>query len=316
MSETVGNEMKRWTRNFDTGTNAIQPQIAVVVSSYNNPHALQLCLEGYRRQSFLQDARQQFHLILADDGSGAEVEQLFSNFADQISFPVTFIQQEHRGWGKPRMLNWAVLEARAEKIIFSDGDCVPRIHFVKKHWRCLEEKVVSCGRRVDLLEDVSRQLTVESVKSGMLDSPLWLLKRILKKQVDYGEQGFILPSGFAKIVQFFSTNVSPTILGSNFSVQKKWLFEVNGFDESFQTPGLGEDSDLERRLKRIGLKMKWITHQIVQFHLWHPLTVVGQESNKTFESFKKSRNTSAVRGIKELQEELKSSSFKIRTSPD
>ena len=59
------------------------------------------------------------------------------------------------------------------------------------------------------------------------------------------------------------------ILGSNFSVYKDELLEINGFDERFKYPAAGEDSDIESRLRRNGLIVKTIRNQAIQFHLYH-----------------------------------------------
>lgn len=296
--------MKKWTKNFDLNTNTSHPKIAAVVSVYNKPRDLQLCLEGWQRQSFLLDHPLELHLILADDGSGPETEEIFSKFSAKVSFPTTFLHQNHRGWGKLRMSNWAILESKADQIIFTDGDCIPHIQFVKNHFESFEENAVCCGRRADLMEEITKNLTLEDVKTGTLDSNFWLLQNILKDKIEYGGHGFYFPEWTAKIIRLFSRTKSPTLLGSNFSIYKKWLFEINGFDETFETPGIGEDTDLERRLKMMGLKLKWITHRAIQLHLWHPLTEVGEKTWQTFEMLKNKSNRTALKGLKELQSEL------------
>lgn len=292
--------MKRWTRNVDLNAGVIIPKIAAVIAVFNKSRDLALCLEGYRRQSFMINYHQEFEMILADDGSGPEVEDVFSRFADQVSFPTTYIRQEDRGWGKLRMLNWAVLESQAERLIFTDGDCIPHRHFVMSHFECNAENRVSCGRRVDLMENLSLNLTREDILSRKLESLSWLLRNIYKGEVEYGGQGFYLPAWLAGMVPAFSKNAGPTILGSNFSVHRKWLIKLNGFDETYDGPGYGEDSDLERRFKMLGLEMKWITGRAVQFHLWHPLTEVGEKAKGIYESLNKKENISALKGIKEF----------------
>lgn len=102
--------MKRWTKNLKEIEKKL-PQATIAVSSYNKPRELGLCLEGYRRQSFLEKPRESFQLILADDGSVPEIEKIFLDFSQSVTFPVTFLQQEHQGWRKPRVLNWAIAES-------------------------------------------------------------------------------------------------------------------------------------------------------------------------------------------------------------
>ena len=292
--------MKRWTKNDNLNAGVIAPRIAGVMAVYNKPREFRMCLEGYRRQSFFIDHHQEFQLVVADDGSGPEIEEILSRFADEVSFPVTYLRQEDGGWGKLRMLNWSVLECRAERMIFTDGDCVPHRHFLSSHYEHSDPNTVYCGRRVDIMEELAGELTVEDIRGGKLESPWWIVRNILKGKTDFGEQGFYLPELLARLVPTFSKNSRPTLVGSNFSIRKKWLLDLNGFDETFTRPGYGEDTDLERRLGFPGVKLEWITYRAIQFHIWHPLTAVGEESKKIFESLKALGNKTALKGIKEF----------------
>lgn len=290
-------QMKKWRLNEPDSP----PKISVVVAVYNKAKEFEMCVEGYRRQSFQTNEKKPFELIIADDGSSKEIEQLSKQFAGQTRIPTTYLFQNDAGWGKLRMLNWAALEARADRIVFTDGDCVPHRHFVKCHHENIKENNVLCGRRVDLMEEVSKTLTLRDIRDGILESPFWIAREILRKRVDFGEQGFFLPRWTSKLVTLLSKNRTPSLLGSNFCIQKKWLYEVNGFDESFKSPGLGEDSDLERRLILRGLTLEWITYQAIQYHVWHPLTQVGDQSRNIFEKHKILNNKTALKGLKELK---------------
>lgn len=281
--------VKRW---FQNRTHHL-PKISVVIAAYNRPRELELCLEGFRRQS-LQD----FELILADDGSKPEIEAMFKKFAGEVAFPAVYLWQEDRGWGKLRMLNWAILEAWAENLCFIDGDCIPHCHFVRAHAEGSCKNAVQCGRRVDLMDKISSVISAQDVKAGRLDDPFWMLSRILKDEVDFGWQGFYLPRFAARSATSFLRK--PALLGSNMSLRKKWLMEVNGFDESFNVPGLGEDTDLERRLEMAGLTVEWITYRAIEYHVWHPLTAVGIKAHAIFDSLKSQNRKTALKGIQEF----------------
>lgn len=288
--------MRKWSKKSE-----FKPEITVVIAAYNKPRELEICLEGYKKQSALTQMHRSFEVILADDGSGPEIEQIFKQFSETFPFPTTYLYRPDQGWGKLRMLNWAILESQSEKIIFTDGDCAPHKHFVRAHILSCKKNEVSCGRRVDLMEKISKRLTATDIKEGKINSYFYLLQGILKKEIEFGEKGFYFPSWVSKLFSPFLKNEEPTILGSNFSIYKNWLIKLNGFDESFETPGLGEDTDLERRLKASGLTLKWVTHQAIQFHIWHPLTEVGEKSHKIFEALKQKGNIKALKGIEELQ---------------
>ncbi len=286
--------MKSWSSDRPSHPNA-----TLVMAVYNKPREFQMCLEGYRRQSY----RGPWQLLLADDGSKPEIESIFEAYSKQVPFLCTYLRQEDRGWGKLRMLNAAVLESKADWMIFTDGDCVPHQHFLRAHTGHAEEKTVLCGRRVDLMEEISKPLTPEDVSNGKLDSLSWFFPNYLKDKMDFGQQGIYIPRFLADFFNPYWRKTAPSLLGSNMSLHKKWLMEVNGFDEAFDRPGFGEDTDLERRLKMLGLKFKWITHQAIQYHVWHDLTTVNR-SIETFEKLKQSNNRRATIGIDELKKSL------------
>ncbi len=290
------NGMRSWRRGLSE-----QALATVVMAVYNKPRELKLCLEAYRRQSILNSSPQGFELLLADDGSSPEIEEIFAEFSRSVSFPTLYLRQDDNGWGKLRMLNWSVIESFCPIIIFTDGDCLPHRNFVSAHLRHLEEGFVSCGRRVDMMESLASKFCVVDLKAGKLESWQWILRHILDGGAEFGEQGLYLPAHLVRALTFFSKNKTPTLVGSNFSLHKKWLYELNGFDETFRTPGLGEDTDIERRMKKIGLKMKWVTYRAIQFHLWHPLQVVGETSHRTYEELKIKDNDKALIGLNELQ---------------
>jgi hypothetical protein len=61
------------------------------------------------------------------------------------------------------------------------------------------------------------------------------------------------------------------IVGCNFSLYKEDLLRVNGFDERYVLPSIGEDSDVEYRLALAGITVKPMMHLAVQYHLYHKL---------------------------------------------
>jgi hypothetical protein len=73
------------------------------------------------------------------------------------------------------------------------------------------------------------------------------------------------------------------MLGCNFSLYKKDLLRINGFDELYNGPGFGEDSDVEYRLSLIGVKGKSLRNIAIQFHIYHPHTITSKATQQRFE---------------------------------
>ena len=59
------------------------------------------------------------------------------------------------------------------------------------------------------------------------------------------------------------------ILGCNWGILKKNILAVNGFDEDYNRAGVGEDFDIDWRLKKYGLKVRSMKGKAIVFHLYH-----------------------------------------------
>lgn len=76
------------------------------------------------------------------------------------------------------------------------------------------------------------------------------------------------------------------ILGSNFSIHKKDLLDINGFDERYTGPSIGEDSDIQYRLELNGLQINSLNNIAIQCHLYHKQKPISQKNLDLFESVK------------------------------
>src|SRR6056297_2680694 len=112
-------------------TPAFRPEtmkLSVIISTYNSPEWLEKVLWGYSVQS-----HNDFEIIIADDGSGAETRQLIDRMRQQTGLTIRHIWQEDKGFRKCRILNLAVLESATDYLVFTDGDCIPRRDFLEVH---------------------------------------------------------------------------------------------------------------------------------------------------------------------------------------
>ena len=72
-----------------------------------------------------------FEIVIADDGSREDTRQLIERFARATDRPIQHIWQEDDGFQKCRILNKAIVAARGDYLILTDGDCIPRKDFVR-----------------------------------------------------------------------------------------------------------------------------------------------------------------------------------------
>jgi len=262
-----------------------QPSLSLVVAVYNKPEALRFVLEGCARQS-LRD----FEVIVADDGSGDEVRGVIADAREAHDYPLVHLWHPDEGWRKNVMLNNGIRASRAGHIVFIDGDCIPSRHFLRDHWRERKTGHVLLGRRVETSDRWTKNLTLDDVRSGRFERIGWrelsdgLAGRSLRV-----EDGIRIPSSILRGLLLRSVT---GMLGSNFSASKDDLIAVNGFDELYDGPGCGEDSDIQYRLSLLGVEGKSMRNLAIQYHLYHPATPV---SAKCLERLRQIRETSGPR---------------------
>lgn len=271
------------------------PKASVIISFYNKIDYLRLVLAGFETQT-----EKKFEVIIADDGSRDEVVSELKEMVGKLPFDLTHIWQEDKGFRKNRILNKAVAASRADYLIFVDGDCVPHREFVKEHFYNREENACFTGRRVNLSERMTSRLTEEKIKNGFFK------KEILSLMVDelfrnsfYVEKGFYFKNSLLRK----ALNMKKRgLLGSNFSIHKADLYKINGFDERYEAPSIGEDTDIQFRLELIGVKIKSLNNIAVQYHLYHKLLERPQINLDLFDAVKEERQPFTPFGIIKSQE--------------
>lgn len=257
-----------------------KPLISLVVAVYNKPAVLRMVFAALMRQSF-----REFEVLVADDGSGPSIREVIEDVRPQSFFPITHLWHEDRGWRKNIMLNNAIRAAEAEWMAFIDGDCLPSEHFLLDHWREHEDRKVLLGRRVETSARWTRSLTPEKIVSGEFERYGWAeWMDGLRGQSLRVEDGLRMRSRLVR--KILLRNVRG-MLGSNFSVARKDLEAINGFDELYDGPGCGEDSDIQYRMSLIGVTGKSMRNLAIQYHVWHPRMAVSDACWSRFEQVKK-----------------------------
>ena len=255
--------------------------LTLIIAFYNNINYLQLVLAGLERQTLPE-----FEVIIADDGSSPENVQILKKIISESPLNILHAWQEDRGFRKNKILNQAITFANSDYLIFIDADCIPHKEFIKEHFQNRVKGRVLTGRRVNLSSALSKKLTPKLVKQGFLDSNLLLLLRdgLLGHSKDV-EKGIYLRSFLLR--KLFNRK-QRGLLGCNMSLHKEDILRINGFDERYEAPGLGEDTDIQFRLELHGIRVKSLNQMAVQYHLFHQFQ---QRSEKSFELFKEIRTS-------------------------
>ena len=268
----------------------MQPCISLVIAVYNKPDILRLVLAACARQSF-----RDFEIIVADDGSGPRVREVIEDARRRWHLTIMHLWHEDSGWRKNAMLNNAIRAAGSSHLVFIDGDCIPGRKFLQDHYREREERKALLGRRVETSKRWSETLTEELITSGRFERYGWEeWMDGLRGDALRIEDGIRIPQAWLRRLLLRKAR---GMLGSNFSVAKEHLLAINGFDELYNGPGCGEDSDIEYRLSLIGVTGKSLRNLAIQYHVWHPQTKGSDACWDRFEMVKKTTEPRCTVGL-------------------
>jgi glycosyltransferase involved in cell wall biosynthesis len=245
-------------------------QASVVISTYNSAEWLEKAIWGYAVQTCSD-----FELVIADDGSCQETILTIERLRRKTGLAIQHVWHEDRGFRKCQILNKAIVAARGDYLIFSDGDCIPRGDFVATHLRLSRPGCALSGGCVRLPMHLSRRIGLQEITGGRCADLRWLIshgwrpsREILKLQPS--------PRLAAWLEKLTSTRA--TFNGHNASAWKADVLRVNGFDERMQYGGL--DRELGERLENAGVRFQQVRHRAVCLHLDHGRPYVNEDTWK------------------------------------
>lgn len=241
------------------------PSCTIIISVYKDTQALSLILDSLLDQTYKVN-----QIIISEDGNSSEMTEFCSTQIERHP-NLLHLSQEDIGWQKNRALNRAIVASKGEYLIFIDGDCIPYPQFIEEHLKLQEPNTVLCGRRTEPGEYFSSLL-----RTGKLSTKKFTERYIInffslkRDHIRHYDDGLYFGAGsFLFNLIRGSTKKENHIVGCNFSCYKSDLLLINGFDEDFTMPTTGEDTDIERRLRHFGVKMKSCRNAANVIHLDH-----------------------------------------------
>lgn len=250
---------------------------SLIISVYNDIKTLILILEALKIQT-----EKEFEVIVADDGSDNDFVERLREYIGKSPYKITHLWHEDKGWRKEIILNKAIVASTTNYLIFIDGDCIPHKRFIEEHLSLAKKGFAIGGRRVMLSEELTKKVTPQLIASGKLHT--YLLPRVLWQgitgKIRHAEEIIRITNKWLR-KKLFKERLHD-LLGCNFSIHKDDFLKINGFDERFAHPSVGEDTDIEARLNRIGIYCKVERHIITVYHKWHKLNHSGAENNAQY----------------------------------
>lgn len=239
---------------------AQQPAISVIFTTYNQPEWLRKVLIGFCYQSFTD-----FEVLVADDGSGEETTAVVREMQAKAPYPIQHIWHPDEGYQKCQILNKAISASRAEYLVFTDGDCIPRSDFLEAHWENRAPDRFLSGGLTRLPMSISHAISDDDIATGRCFD-LQYLNQLVDGEYVRNAKKLTQNKVLATFLNRFTT-ARASWNGSNASTYKAHILAVNGMDERMQYGG--QDRELGERLSNFGIKGKQVRYKAILLHLDH-----------------------------------------------
>lgn len=247
-----------------------QFKTSLVISTYNWPEALELCLKSSLRQTVAPA-----EILVADDGSDERTAQLIARYRVQTSIPIVHVWQEDTGFRVGSIRNKAIARATGAYIIQVDGDVILHPDFVRDHVSVARPGRFVSGSRVLLGPRYSAGL----LANRSIDINAW------KKDVSNRLNAIRIP--WASPV--FGRYKPEVTRGCNMAFWRDDAICVNGYNELIQGWG-SEDYEFGSRLWHIGVQHFSLKLSGIVYHIYHNVRARDQAvANQVLANLTRSR---------------------------
>ena len=251
-------------------TDLVNPSL--IITTYNWSQALRLSVESVWSQTVLPK-----EIIIADDGSNEETRETVDQLRKQSPIPIIHVWHPDEGFQLSKIRNRGIAAASSEYIILIDGDCILEPHFVEDHIYYAQVGRGICGSRIKLIQLASDKF----LETGKFVKPFFLSSKIRFGYHLSAIRNRWLSNRFVYEVGKLQTNAK--FHGCNMAFWKSDVIRINGFDVEYTAWGW-EDRDFGLRLRRTGVKIKYIRFSALLYHLYHHRQ--SHSNNGTAELFK------------------------------
>ena len=260
-----------------------QYKASIIISIYSNTRALKVVLDSLKLQT-----EQNFEIIISEDAEHEHVKEFCQSY--DFIHDYQHLTQPDVGWRKNQALNNAIRAAKSDWLIFIDGDCVLHPRFVEFHLALSGPQNIVAGKRVKLNDTLSELLLQDVTNYQTIEKNL--IKKLFfgnRQGVCFIEEGiFINPSSWLGFIP--KLRRMSQLKGCNMSFSKAAIEAINGFDEEYILPAIGEDIDLTWRFQAAGFRLVSARNLAIQYHLNHKENWTDQSENIQIMEQKKQNN--------------------------
>ena len=232
--------------------------VSIIIPFYERLEHLRCCLDSLKSSSDDFD-----EVIITDDGSSEETVGNLNKIIRKYNFPVNHIWQPKQGFRVAAARNNGIRHAKGDYLIFFDSDFLILPGAIKYHLKLAKPGRFVAGNCKYLNEAQTNNVFNSNISPEFLEN---LYTRLPEKEIIKDHRRFIKRTILFRLHLKSRRKQS---LGGHFSIFKKDIEYVNGYDENFHGWG-AEDEDIGIRLVKAGIYGRSAIRYAKVLHLWHP----------------------------------------------
>lgn len=231
-------------------------KIALLISTYNWPEAIDLCLKSVMQQVVLPD-----EIIIADDGSKEPTLRVIQQYQQLSKVPIIHVWHEDNGFQVGKIRNKAIAQSTSDYIVQIDGDMLLHPYFISDHKAFAKPNSFVRASRIYLNDSLTAEkFQTKDVQINRFD-----------KRVSNFFSAFRSPLLWGLLASNYKMKGAERweIHGCNMAFWRSNMIGVNGYNEEMVGWGL-EDKEVVVRLLNAGFEKRFLKFGGIAFHLHHP----------------------------------------------
>jgi glycosyltransferase involved in cell wall biosynthesis len=239
--------------------------VSIIICFYERIEYLRRCLDSLRLCGGGYD-----EILISDDGSSPQTVRELEELIAGWPVPIRHLWRPKKGFRLAETRNRGIRNARGEYLIFLDCDFLLLPDTIAVHLEASRPGRFVVGGCKYLTEDQTRAVLQNPVTEEGLRA---LDRDIGAEDLKASHRKFLLRTLLFRLRLLDPRKQS---LGGHFSIHRKDIENVNGYDENFVGWG-GEDEDLGIRLVKSGTYCRSRILDARVLHMWHPPVLEGRD---------------------------------------
>lgn len=231
---------------------------SIIITFYERLSHLKCCLDA-----LALCAKDFDEVVITDDGSKEATVNNLKNIITHYTFPITYVSQPKQGFRSAAARNNGIRHSRGDYLIFLDCDFLVLTDTIQCHLNIAKPGRFVAGACKYLSEKQSRIVLDSTLSPDLIEK---YYRKLPDKELIVQHRRFIKRTLLIKMQLASPVKQS---LGGHFSLYKKDIEYINGYDEDFVGWG-GEDEDLGIRLAAAGIYCISAIRYARVLHIWHP----------------------------------------------